>query len=148
VGSSFFKTQGGAISIEFACLFPTFFLVFYGLVGYSVPLLLAATYQEVASDALREAIRHHELQLGDPAALRASQEARVREVIAASWLPDTWARPCAGYAGSYLRVAGAEWSVCLRHDAPRSILPPLALFDWEIPSLPEEIRGEASIRIR
>lgn len=142
------RTQSGATSIEFAFFFVLLFFLFYGLVGYSMPLLLTATYQEVAADALREAIRHQDLQLGDPILLQASQQVRVRQVIADSWLPADWFASCRGYPDGPLQVTGDLWSVCLRHDNPRSILPPLSLLGWEVPQLPEEIRGEASIRIR
>lgn len=127
--------QQGAASIEFAAVFVLLFLMFYAMVGYSIPLLLSATYQEIAADALREAMLHP----GGQA------ELEVTRLIADSWLPGNWVSVCDDYAGSYLNVADNTWSVCLRHEQPSSILPPLSLMGWQVPNLPNEIRGEAHI---
>lgn len=140
--------QRGAVSIEFAAMFVIFFLLFYAVVGYTVPLLLAATYQEVASAALREGIRHHDLLLHNMSADELNkQQQKVNEVIAASWLPEKWRKTCGDYSGSYLKSTENVWSVCLRHDKPSDILASISLLGWQVPQLPDEIRGEASIRI-
>ncbi len=130
------KKQGGAASIEFAAVFVLLFLLFYTLVGYSIPLLLGASYQEVAADALREALRH-------PSSQTAEQD--VARIIDDSWLPQGWVSVCEDYPETYLNVVGNTWSVCLRHDQPAAIMPALSILGWRIPSLPAEIRGEASI---
>ncbi|MNN16868.1 hypothetical protein D3C81_1300230 [compost metagenome] len=147
------RLQAGVVSIEFAVVFGIFFLLFYALIGYTLPLLLAATYQELSAEALREAIRHPDLLLTDPdeppgAVVIARQRERVSQVIGNSWLPAAWAQDCTNYPGGYLRVDGDIWSVCLRHASPGTLLPSISLFGWRVPQLPPEIRGEASIRIR
>lgn len=144
----FVRKQSGAVSIEFAVLFPVFFLLFYGVVGYSVPFLLAASYQEVAADALREGIHHPDLLLGNlPEEDMAVQRGRVRGIVEAAWMPAAWRKTCDGYS-DYLKVQGDRWSVCLRHDHPEGIIAPISLLGWKVPRLPAEIRGEASIDIR
>lgn len=147
------RYQTGAASIEFAAIFVIFFMLFYAVIGYTLPLLLAAAYQEMAGEALREAIRHPELLLVDPqdaegTTFLTAQGERARQVIDDSWLPDAWTQHCNGYADSYLKVSASVWSVCLRHASPDQLLPSLDLLGWRVPQLPAEIKGEASILIR
>lgn len=133
--------QQGAASIEFTFMFVLVFMLFYGMVGYFVPLLLAASYQEVASEAAREAILHNYDAGGEE--LRSQL---VFEVVTASWLPDAWTHNCRDYpADSYLKETPAELSACIRHAQPSSIIPQISLFGWRFPMLPEEIKGEATI---
>lgn len=131
--------QQGAASIEFAFMFVLVFMLFYGMVGYFVPLLLAASYQEIASEAAREAVLHNYDRGGDGRRLELAQA-----VVEDSWLPNGWKDTCVGYEG-YLRQSTAELSACIRHAAPASIIPQVALFGWRFPMLPQEIKGEATI---
>lgn len=137
------KKSRGAVSIEFSLLFIPIFLLFYGIIGYSAPLVLAASYQQVAADALREAIGLH-----FEAAERFDAQESVLHFIDNTWLPDAWARPCDGYGENFLLVMDDTWSVCLRHERPEDIIPPFRIFGWRIPELPDQILGQASIRIR
>jgi len=133
--------QRGVASIEFAFVFILVFMLFYGMAGYFVPLLLAASYQEIAGEAAREAILHN---YDADGAARRSQLAS--DVVADSWLPDVWTHSCEGYpAGHYLKETSAELSACIRHAQPSSIIPQIPLFGWRFPALPQEIKGEATI---
>ncbi len=136
--------QRGAAAVEFSIAFIIFFLILYGLIGYSVPFLLAATYQELATEALRDAVLSPETRSPTPEQIVLHRQ-RVEQSIRNSWLPPAWAQPCQGYDG-YLKT-GAVWSVCVRHDDPESIMPPFSIFGWKVPQLPDEIRGEAKIRL-
>lgn len=140
------KHQQGAAAIEFAAVFVLFFVLFYAVVGYMLPLLLAATYEEVAADALREAVRHPDVLVATPQ-IQSAQRQKVREAIDLLKLPPSWKSVCADRS-DYLTIVGNLWSVCLRHPDPRSILPPISLLGIDVPQLPDEIRGEASLRIR
>lgn len=131
--------QRGVASIEFAFMFVLVFMLFYGMVGYFVPLLLAASYQEIAGEAVREAVLHNYARDGE--ALRGDL---ATAVVDDSWLPDDWKQSCDGY-DSYLNESAAELSACVRHAAPSSIIPQIVFFDWRFPVLPEEIKGEATI---
>lgn len=44
--------QRGVASIEFAFVFIIIFALFYGMIGYFIPLLLSATYQGLSSEVL------------------------------------------------------------------------------------------------
>lgn len=120
-------------------MFVLVFMLFYGMVGYFVPLLLAASYQEIASEAAREAVLHNYDREGDGRRLELAEA-----VVEDSWLPADWKDICKGYDG-YLRQSTAELSACIRHAAPASIIPQVALFGWRFPVLPQEIKGEATI---
>src|SRR5690606_23334879 len=98
---------------------------------YSLPLLLKATYEEIAAQGLQEAI---ELEFGGDGNIDAIMMSR-------NWLPNHWRQPC--YASGFLhRHPDNSISVCLRHSDPESIIPVINLFGLKIPSLPNEIRGE------
>ncbi|MBL1376610.1 TadE family protein [Zobellella iuensis] len=151
------KTQTGAASIEFAFIFVLMFVLFYGLISYAIPLMLAAAYQQLSAEAVRQAvgtpnIYHYQADSEDPriAAIKVNAEQKAMQVINDSWLPPGWANSCGDYSGGFLKVSGdgSEWSACVRHATPASIMPALSLLGWQIPQLPEEIRGEARLRIR
>ncbi|GAA3540767.1 hypothetical protein GCM10022394_20710 [Zobellella aerophila] len=124
-------------------------MLFYGLVSYTMPLLLGAAYQQLSAEALHEAVRSPNIYLitADGAA-SAADHTGVSRVIEESWLPEQWAKKCTGYADSYLKVSGGVWSVCVRNDNPGAILPTFSVFGWQVPQLPDEIKGEAKLRIR
>jgi len=103
---------------------------------------MSAGYQQLASEALRDALvwknQTHDTAEG--------MEAHVAALIDAAWMPADWVHTCAGQTG-YLSIddGNGVWSVCLRHPNPASIIPPLSLFGWTFPQLPEQIVGYASI---
>lgn len=146
------KHQRGAAAIEFAAVFLVFFVFFYAIVGYFLPLMILSTYQEVADDALRAAIGKDVRRL-DPASELPAEleraELRALRQIRTAWQPEAWAVPCSDYNGKFLRVSAdlRVWSVCLRHAAPGTIMPQLSLLGVTIPALPDELRGEATIRL-
>ena len=51
------KTQRGAVAIEFAMLFAVFFVVVYGIIAYSIPMLLLLTFKQVSADAARATLQ-------------------------------------------------------------------------------------------
>lgn len=48
--------QKGAVAIEFALVFIIFFAVFYGLVSYSLPLLLMQSFNQSTAEAERRSV--------------------------------------------------------------------------------------------
>lgn len=134
------KKQQGAASIEFVFIFIVFFMLFYGMVTLTFPLILSATYEELSAEGLREAIT-----------LRSRQsdidqiDAAVKAVIKDTWIPTQWVQFCDGYSNSFLKVSGSVWSVCIGHNNPSSIIPEISLLGFDIVKLPDSIRGEAII---
>ncbi|SHL44188.1 TadE family protein [Phytopseudomonas punonensis] len=169
------NNQQGAVAIEFAMLFAVFFVVVYGIIAYSIPMLLMLTFKQVSADAARATLQV------DPGNAAYTQLLS-REITAAvdrSWLPASWRS--GGCPPPEQDAAGLNWSplpghngqpsygnialdsrdpaapryvlhVCLQrrynHDGSseqRAILPTLRLLGITIPSLPEE-NGEVVIR--
>lgn len=169
------NNQQGAVAIEFAMLFAVFFVVVYGIIAYSIPMLLLLTFKQVSADAARATLQ---VDPGDAAYTQLlSQE--INAVVARSWLPESWRdgdcpppeqdaaglnwSPLPGHDGqpSYGNIALDNRDpaapryvlhVCLQRgynqngpSGQRAILPTLRLLGISIPSLPEE-NGEVVIR--
>ncbi|WP_367374039.1 TadE/TadG family type IV pilus assembly protein [Pseudomonas lini] len=50
------RKQKGTVAIEFALVFIIFFAVFYGLVSYSLPLLLMQSFNQSTAEAVRRSV--------------------------------------------------------------------------------------------
>ncbi|TBU89545.1 TadE/TadG family type IV pilus assembly protein [Stutzerimonas kirkiae] len=146
------KSQCGTVAIEFAALFVVFFMLLYGLVGYVTPLVLLSSYNEISANALRAAMQvpvgsddyHNRI------------EHIASDVITTSWLgsrPAAWRDICHGES-RYTGLTGHDdegaiaLSVCIAHNTPHTIIPPMQLFGWRFPQLPEALAGRAEIRMR
>lgn len=149
--SRYNNKQKGAVSIEFAMAFVIFFMLFYGMVSLFFPLLLSATYEELSSEALREAVIVRSLPV--PRSIDSAQRKAhidgattqaVNSVVENSWLPEKWRQHCPGY-NSYIKVSNQVISTCIGHTKPSSILPQITLLGYEIVKLPETIQGESVI---
>ena len=147
------KRQQGAASIEFVFIFVAFFMLFYGMVTLTFPLILSATYEELSAEGLREAVTLRSYQADaytatdkDQKEINAAKiDAAVKQVVQSTWLPSKWVQFCDGYSSSFLKVNGSVWSVCIGHNNPSSILPKINLLGFDVVSLPDKIRGEAII---
>ena len=147
------KRQQGAASIEFVFIFVAFFMLFYGMVTLTFPLILSATYEELSAEGLREAVTLRSYQADaytatdrDQKEINAAKiDAAVKQVVQSTWLPSKWVQFCDGYPNSFLKVNGSVWSVCIGHNNPSSILPEINLLGFDIVKLPDKIRGEAII---
>ncbi len=50
------KRQNGAAAIEFAAVFMIFFAVFYGLVSYTLPMLMLQSFNQASAEAVRRCV--------------------------------------------------------------------------------------------
>ena len=50
------RKQKGAAAIEFALVFVVFFAVFYGMLSYSLPLLLMQSFHQAAAEGVRRSV--------------------------------------------------------------------------------------------
>lgn len=169
------RQQRGAVAIEFAALFALFFVILYGILAYSLPLLLQLSFKQISADAARQAVR------ADPTLLESEYLSVVAreaaQVIEDSWLPADWVSgncpaPADGWTplpatapygvlGHY-RLIGEQLQdrryiidICLQRPYNRAgaanetaILPTLSLLGFDIPSLPSEADGNVVIRGR
>lgn len=86
--SHYRSRQQGAVAIEFAALFLLFFTILYGIIAYSLPMLLTLSYKHMSAEAARSAVRV------DPSLDRTSYKQllsqQITENIDNSWLPEDW----------------------------------------------------------
>lgn len=166
------RHQRGAVAIEFAVLFLVFFALVYAIIGYSLPFLLTLSFKQLSAEAARSAVRV------SPAPQAAAYIARVNrqvhEVVEASWLPSGWVQggcpapeedagwialpDMAGRSlGHYRLMPDApshapryQLNVCLQraYDREQAIIPTLTLFGVDVPTLPQDARGESVVRGR
>jgi len=54
--ASLARREKGAVAIEFAVVFLMFFAVFYGLVSYSLPMLLMQSFNQASAEAVRRCV--------------------------------------------------------------------------------------------
>ncbi|GAA3540782.1 TadE/TadG family type IV pilus assembly protein [Zobellella aerophila] len=168
--------QCGAVAIEFAALFLAFFMVLYGIVAYSIPLLLELSFRQLSADAGRVIYRV------DPARPQADYVAvvarEVNEAVGNSWLPESWRHgncPTPATASEYNwqplpNENGASYGhLALDESTPqnpryilhtciqrgynqngdiqeRAIIPIISLAGARIPSLPQNEQGKTIIR--
>ncbi|MGO2241176.1 MAG: TadE/TadG family type IV pilus assembly protein [Halomonas sp.] len=137
--------QKGSASIEFAFSFVMLMALLYGIVGYTMPLLMSASYQQLASDTLREGLVWQRYRQASDV----QTQAYVATQIGEAWMPTNWAQPCLD-TEQFLTIdpTNGVWEVCVRHPAPSSILPPIKVMGWEFPTLPEQIVGFATMHTR
>lgn len=141
--------QRGAASIEFAFMFVLVFMLFYGMVGYVIPLALLSSYNEISAEAVRASVLIPTNQDADD--YKTQVKKTVQDVIDESWLgarSNDWKNQCKDYAEGYVDFSNDTISVCIAHNNPKQIIPPITLFGWTFPQLPDALIGEANIRLR
>lgn len=52
----FHRRQRGAAAIEFSLVFVIFFAIFYGVIGYTLPLLMLQSFNQASAEAVRRAV--------------------------------------------------------------------------------------------
>lgn len=89
--------QQGAAAIEFAAVFVVFFAVFYGVVSYSLPLLMMQSFNAAASEAVRRSVALSPTVSGYNTLLVSQAQSVVMNQL--SWMP-----PALGFNVSYTNV--------------------------------------------
>ena len=139
------KKQKGAAAIEFARVFVIFFTVLYGVLSYSLPLLLMQSFNNATAEAVRRSMAV------DPAA---ANYGSVVETLAKSVLSEklTWVpaalkdslAPAASYNDA-TKILTA--SVSLPAEALNSIMPVLKLGSITVPDLPANLMAQSSVKL-
>lgn len=150
--------QGGASAIEFALVFPLFFLLFYGLVSWGLILTLQHGLNYAAQSAARAALAADPMAAGYEA--RVVTLARDAAGMVLGWMPESWRQRVLGADNSQVQVeivtvfeAGepVDWlrvriSYPQYRDQP--LLPLLRLAHWgTFPPAPEQLIAEAMLRL-
>lgn len=141
------KRERGAAAIEFAIVSMVFFMVFYAIVGYAMPLLMLLTFNELSAEATRRAVR---VEPGEGFEQRVATQ--VTNALNESWLPADWRGPCDGYNGQFYKLSVDNGrpmlEVCIQYDyATNPIIPIIHLGGISIPSVPDVLKGKTSIQL-
>jgi Flp pilus assembly protein TadG len=83
--SSLPRKQKGAVAIEFALVFVLFFAVFYGIVSYSLPLLLMQSFNQSTAEAVRRSVAVDPSAPGYAALVQTTAAAELTRQLA--WIP-------------------------------------------------------------
>ncbi|APX92855.1 hypothetical protein BWR19_07880 [Halomonas sp. 1513] len=131
------RSERGAVAIEFAVLFPLFFVILYAIISYSLLFAMSLTLNALSSEAARAAIAVN-TRVGEPPDAQ-RVEARIQGLVGDSWL----SRVEACDDGDFHRIDAAsdELRVCLEAPLP---LPQLNLGVLRIPDI-EWVRARASL---
>ena len=140
------KKQQGAAAIEFAAVFVIFFAVFYGLVSYSLPLLMMQSFNAATSEAVRRSVALSPGIANYNSLIRTQAEGVL--VSQLQWMPSSLAFNLTTDA----TVSYNAGVLTVRIHYPKSkltqVLPSLTLpIIGEIPRLPTNLTAEASLKL-
>ncbi|UVH49488.1 pilus assembly protein [Pseudomonas sp. CBS] len=137
--------QKGAAALEFAMVFMIFFGVFYGLVSYSLPLLLMQSFTQAAAEGVRRSVAL------DPSTANYADAITARATAAAQaqlgWIP-----PAFNFLPSYVTATYTPLglltvkinypSANLKNVLPFLVLPGIGT----VPSLPTTLSAQSSLQ--
>ena len=139
------RKQKGAVAIEFALVFVIFFAVFYGLVSYSLPLLLMQAFTQSTAEAVRRSVAL------DPStanyATVIQSVARNELALRLAWLPTALNFNAATdttitYVGGLLTVRINYPTSKLNQALPFLVLPGIGT----VPNLPANLTASSSLQ--
>lgn len=138
------RKQKGAAAIEFAAVFVIFFAVFYGLVSYSVPLLMMQSFHQATAEALRQAVK---VDPNTPNYATTVQNLALGVVQAQTrWIPSVFNFGAndysATYSGGVLTVSVSYPISKLNRVMPQVVLPVIG----PVPSLPSSLSVQSSLQ--
>ena len=138
--------QKGAAAIEFALVFVIFFAVFYGVVTYSLPLLMMQSFNAAASEAVRQSVAikpgvdgYNNLVISQSKAAVASQ---------LTWIPSSFGFNAATHASVTFNGKLLKVSINYPSTNLTSVMPILKLpIIGNVPNLPTNLSAEASLQL-
>ncbi len=139
--------QKGAAAIEFALVFIIFFAVFYGVVAYSLPLLMVQSFNEASAEGVRQAVAVDPTTSGSSYIALVKSKAITGASNALQWLPTAL-----NFSSSYISAdytgAGQLLTVTIKYPSSNlnNVLPFLVLPGvGQVPSLPSTITVSSSL---
>lgn len=140
------RKQKGAVAIEFALVFVVFFAVFYGLVSYSLPLLLMQSFNQAAAEAVRQAMSVDPVTAGTAYSTQLTARAKNTAITQLSWIPTSFQFSpdfiTATYVGTTLTVAITYPSSNLYSVFPALVIPGVGT----VPNLPTNLAARSSVQ--
>jgi Flp pilus assembly protein TadG len=140
------RKQKGAAAIEFALVFGIFFAVFYGLISYSLPLLLMQSFNQATAEAVRQSMSVDPVTAGTAYATQLTKSAKDTVVNQLSWIPASFQFSSdyisSTYTGTTLTVAISYPTSNLYSVFPALVIPGVGT----VPSLPASLTARSSLQ--
>ncbi|WP_454867466.1 TadE/TadG family type IV pilus assembly protein [Pseudomonas farris] len=139
------RKQKGAVAIEFALVFIIFFAVFYGLVSYSLPLLLMQSFNQSTAEAVRRSVALDPSTANYDTAVRNIATTELTRQLA--WIPSALnfnvaTDASATYIGGVLTVTINYPTSKLNQVLPFLVLPGIG----SVPNLPATLTARSSLQ--
>jgi len=139
------RKQKGAVAIEFALVFIIFFAVFYGLVSYSLPLLLMQSFNQSTAEAVRRSVALDPGTANFDTAVRTVATNELTRQLA--WIPaalnfNVATDASATYIGGVLTVTINYPTSKLNQVLPFLVLPGIG----SVPNLPATLTARSSLQ--
>lgn len=139
------RQQKGAAAIEFALVFIIFFGVFYGIVTYSLPLLLMQSFNQSTAEAVRRSVALDTNTPGYDTAITTTAKTELSRQLA--WIPaalnfNVATDATATYVGGVLKVEIKYPTSKLRQVIPFLNLPGIG----QVPNLPATLTASSSLQ--
>ena len=139
------RKQKGAVAIEFALVFIIFFAVFYGLVSYSLPLLLMQSFNQSTAEAVRRSVALDPSTANYDTAVRTVATNELTRQLA--WIPaalnfNVATDASATYIGGVLTVTINSPTSKLNQVLPFLVLPGIG----SVPNLPATLSARSSLQ--
>jgi Flp pilus assembly protein TadG len=139
------RQQKGAAAIEFALVFVIFFAVLYGVLSYSLPLLLMQSFNESTAEAVRRSVAV------DPTTANYKQvvEKLATDVLTQrlSWIPPALQFSVANHAKAIYAAGVLTVSIDYPSSKLNNVLPTLVLPGiGSIPNLPTTLSAQSSLQ--
>lgn len=140
--------QKGAAAIEFALVFTIFFAVFYGLISYSLPLLLMQSFNQAAAEAVRQALSVDPIAAGTAYGTQVTDRAKNTVIEQLKWIPSSF-QFSPSYISSSYNGATTTLTVAINYPTTNlySVFPALVLPGiGTVPSLPANLSASSSLQ--
>lgn len=143
---AFRKSQKGAVAIEFALVFIIFFAVFYGLVSYSLPLVMMQSFNQATSEAVRRSVAVDPNTPGYSTVVINTANATLTQQL--SWIPPVFnlvvgVDTSTQYSATGLLTVRVDYPVSkLNQVMPVLVLPGIG----PVPSLPSHLTATSSLQ--
>ncbi|PWB29772.1 pilus assembly protein TadE [Pseudomonas sp. SDI] len=141
------RRQKGAAAIEFALVFVMFFAVFYGLLGFSLPLLMVQSFNQASSEAVRRCVALDPSSGTYAADVQATAKAVLEQQL--SWMSGPLKFQVAADANINLTAANLL-TVTINYDKAKltAVIPVLNLpLIGEVPRIPAKLGAQASLQL-
>lgn len=140
--------QKGAAAIEFAIVFIIFFAVFYGVVAYSLPLLMMQTFNEASAEGARRAVSVDPSTAGNSYPTQVTAIATAAATHALAGLPTALNVGASNVTATYSATGLLTVTIKYPSSNLNSVIPFLILPGvGQVPNLPTYLSASSSLQL-